>query len=623
MKAGTRIHISRFVAIVFFLVLTFGLAGMAHAFQKEVAAKGPLLDRTFEAEGSWMSFGTGGQVRLTPDAAREKSGKPALAFDYKIEPKQFAAAVLPVTGGALAEMKLLKFWIKTDSATAIAVILSEKKPEGGNYNAIFWSPKDTWHQVELTPDDFAPSDGPNDPRDPDGKLDLDQVEGVGIIDLGQFLSTLAEKPDFPIMVDPRSGSHTFYVDDFVALAEAPSAPPSPDAQAVTIDDFHRPSLSWLTLGGAELSLSTGGSPVAGRALEAQYFQSEGRFVLITHAVGRLDLRNAVRLDFDIASVKDARLILSLEKRRAGASQGPRYTTTLDVPGNSKPVHQSISFADLTLDENGPADPDGKLNPDQIKSISLTDITGAFSHEQQQNTIWIAQMRAQTQAGGKTGQTPQFTSPKAEASDMGGMVMNDDDHSHVTETMSHHMHMGPHMKMTELRQENVEDAKRADEIVMALRSAIEKYRDYRVAEKDGFQPYMPNLRLPEYHFTNYKYGLRAAYQFDPAYPTSLLYKKTSDGYQLVGAMYTAPERATEDALDARVPLSVARWHLHVNICEPPGGMTEEASWLKFGPAGSISTEADCSAAGGKFLPHMFGWMVHVYPFEKAPENIWAH
>ena len=39
-----------------------------------------------------------------------------------------------------------------------------------------------------------------------------------------------------------------------------------------------------------------------------------------------------------------------------------------------------------------------------------------------------------------------------------------------------------------------------------------------------------------------------------------------------------------------------------------------------PAGRIVL--DCEAAGGKFMPQIFGWMVHVYPFEQKPEDVWS-
>lgn len=89
------------------------------------------------------------------------------------------------------------------------------------------------------------------------------------------------------------------------------------------------------------------------------------------------------------------------------------------------------------------------------------------------------------------------------------------------------------------------------------------------------------------------------------------------------MYTATRFTTEDELNQRVPLSVARWHAHINICLPPRGQGQMPDLRKFGPTGSISTEAECTAAGGRYLSQIFGWMVHVYPFEKDPEKIWAH
>jgi hypothetical protein len=189
------------------------------------------------------------------------------------------------------------------------------------------------------------------------------------------------------------------------------------------------------------------------------------------------------------------------------------------------------------------------------------------------------------------------------------------------TRGHH-HMGPHMKMTAPWPQTSEDLARADAVVKALRPGIEKYRDYRVAIADGYQPFLPNLPQPQYHFTNYWNGFLEAFAFDPARPTSLLYKKTPHGYELIGAMYTMPKNATEGQLNQRIPLSVARWHAHVNLCMPPKGQGARADWTKFGLAGSISTPEACAEAGGHFLPQIFGWMVHVYPFKGSPDKIWA-
>jgi hypothetical protein len=185
-------------------------------------------------------------------------------------------------------------------------------------------------------------------------------------------------------------------------------------------------------------------------------------------------------------------------------------------------------------------------------------------------------------------------------------------------------MSAHMHMTALRPPNPADQQRAAEILAVLRPAIEKYKDYRVALADGFRIFGPNVPQPMYHFTNYAYAFEASYKFDPAHPTSLLYKKTAGGYQLIGAMYTDRKFATEDELNQRVPLSIARWHQHTNLCFPPRGVSiQQANWKEFGLKGSIATQAACEQAGGRWIPEIFGWMVHVYPYQTDPSKIWAH
>jgi hypothetical protein len=190
------------------------------------------------------------------------------------------------------------------------------------------------------------------------------------------------------------------------------------------------------------------------------------------------------------------------------------------------------------------------------------------------------------------------------------------------THMHHHQMGPHMYMTKLRPASPQDWTRADEIAVELRDAIAKYKDYHVALADGFRIFMPNLPQAEYHFTNYYNGYLESFTFDPTRPTSLLYKKTKAGYELIGAMYTMPKRVTEEQLNERIPLSIAQWHLHTNFCVPPKEQRGTADWTRFGLQGSIITKEACTEAGGTFYPVIFGWMVHIYPFEDSRQKIWS-
>ncbi len=183
----------------------------------------------------------------------------------------------------------------------------------------------------------------------------------------------------------------------------------------------------------------------------------------------------------------------------------------------------------------------------------------------------------------------------------------------------------HMYMTSLRPLKPGDLQNANAVVAAAKSAMAPYQDYRKALADGYEIFLPNIPQPQYHFTKRVNGLEAWWHFDPLKPTSLLYKKTADGgYKLVGVMYTDRVSASEDELNERIPLSVARWHQHVNFCRAPVG--KRAGYFgphaKFGLLGSINTREACEAEGGQFYPHVLGWMVHIYPYETDPRKVWA-
>src|SRR6202044_1282100 len=263
--------------------------------------------------------------------------------------------------------------------------------------------------------------------------------------------------------------------------------------------------------------------------------------------------------------------------------------TFAMPNRSAVFTSLILFASIAWSQQQPA---GSSAPPSGQSMPGMDMSG--------HDMSNMQMKDMPVAGDKDG-------------DAGAM------HS-----MEGHMDMGPHMKMTALRPAKPGDAARAQEVVEAARKASEKYLDYHTALADGYKIFLPNIPQKMYHFTNYGYGMEAAFRFNPEHPTSLLYEKHGDDYKLIGVMYTAPKRFNEDQLDERVPLSVAQWHEHVNFCvAPPDRRGEGLSpHPQFGLKGSITTKEACDAAGGTFHPVVFNWMVHVYPFEKNQASIWS-
>ncbi len=199
--------------------------------------------------------------------------------------------------------------------------------------------------------------------------------------------------------------------------------------------------------------------------------------------------------------------------------------------------------------------------------------------------------------------------------MAGMVSNED----------------LHMRLTPARPPAPGDSTRAGEILAIMRRDLAKYRDIRVAEGDGFRQFIPGAAAPIQHYTKLRWALRSRSSLDPARPTSLLYERAADGtLTLVGAMFTAPAQTSDAELDARLPLSVVRWHQHINWCLPPLADARRR-WREtkngqpvFGPKSPIVTAEACEGVGGRFRSRLFGWMVHVMAFSEGdPWNAHRH
>jgi len=175
---------------------------------------------------------------------------------------------------------------------------------------------------------------------------------------------------------------------------------------------------------------------------------------------------------------------------------------------------------------------------------------------------------------------------------------------------------PHLRRTLSHPANAEERERASKVLEQLRAEILKYEDYRAALRDGFRILKPDLPQKEYHFRDEAMGDGRSFEHRPARPSSLLYRKTREGYELVGAIYTMPVGASEEQLNEQVPLSVATWYLPTNLCLPGTDQKSSTKESKFGTRGSIHTAPACHAAGGTFYPAIAGWMVLVPPYDST-------
>jgi hypothetical protein len=190
-----------------------------------------------------------------------------------------------------------------------------------------------------------------------------------------------------------------------------------------------------------------------------------------------------------------------------------------------------------------------------------------------------------------------------------------DHVHSSSTMG--IDAFGHTRLSSSRMSVTPEGKaHVARLIAYLRDTLPKYRSIDRAVADGYRPEGPDVPIGAYkHFVNYQ-NLRANWQhLDPDKPMALLYRRTPSGYELAGVMFSAPMSSSMDDLDQRIPLAYGHWHSHRNVCQPKTArQLTRAEAREFGFSGSINTAKACAAAGGVFLDNVFGWMVHVYPFE---------
>jgi hypothetical protein len=128
---------------------------------------------------SWMAVG-GARLSVVSDKPLE--GK-ALQVDYRSTAGKIVAVVKPIRRGSL--MGTSKMTLSMASAKPTKIVIQVEERDGGKYNMVVDLPGDSEVKNLSFPfADFTPAD---DSRDPNNKLDLDQVHQVVFLDASGFL----------------------------------------------------------------------------------------------------------------------------------------------------------------------------------------------------------------------------------------------------------------------------------------------------------------------------------------------------------------------------------------------------------------------------------------------------
>jgi hypothetical protein len=348
-------------------------------------APAPILSHGFEQnDGGWQAFPPDGTaaVSLTHDAASVKSGKGALQFSYALKKGAFCLLLLPTPDMILSPAKSIRFWVKADHSTSLACVLQEK--DGGRYNAAFSVTKNVWQQVDLSTADFMLDISPTAPKDPDAKLDVDQVEAVGVIDVAQLF--VQGDPALAAVFGISEGPRTLFLDDF-AVNTTPLAPATTLKNGEgSFDTFARQQVGWIGTGEVQLT-KVSGAPLEGVGMAAKYHQAPAKVVGFSRYVPGPALAGATKLSLSAASLRPAKIVVQVEEKGGG-----KYNTTVELPGNSGRADLTVKFADFKPAQDS-KDDNNKLDLDQVVQIVFYDATGLLDNTDGDNTLWINNIKA--------------------------------------------------------------------------------------------------------------------------------------------------------------------------------------------------------------------------------------
>ncbi|GAB4453883.1 MAG: hypothetical protein OHK0029_07570 [Armatimonadaceae bacterium] len=371
-------------------VVSLALLGALATFpaQAQQAPPGNTILRTaFEKDtNGWISIGEKANVSLDSDTV---TGTKFLRYDYAVEKGNFSILILPINENEVAAAQTIRFKVKTDYPTTLGVVLQEREADKdrGRYLAVLYSPGGEWQEVALSTTDFVLSQGKDDPYDPNGKLDMNLVQGVGLIDLKQMIAQGEDNPISDLMGLKR-GSHKLWMKDFQITTEVLPGASFYSKSDSRLDTFGHPQVGWLGFGEVKLSTHTG-SPIEGRGLKAVYPHGPGKIGAMVRGIPQGRLAGKQRLQLTLTSEKPTTVAVQVEERGGG-----KYNAVLDVPGGKTPKEFVVSFADFTPADDS-KDDNNKLDLGEVHQVVLVDISGLLgsAKEAGENTLFINGLRA--------------------------------------------------------------------------------------------------------------------------------------------------------------------------------------------------------------------------------------
>jgi hypothetical protein len=314
-------------------------------------------------------------LSVTHEPENVRSGEGALQFEYTAERGMFKPLVLGQVD--LREAQSLRFWVKASHAIPLALVVTERG--GPSYGLLVMLSENAWQHVQVNLADLGPADGQPDAN---GKLDLDEVNGIALFDATPGLALEAEAdPQSAQALGLELASGSLWVDRFEVSAE-PVATLHPrrqtdQGQEVTIDSFESGLLTWIPLGAPKVSFVPADE---GTCLQLEY--QPRPFSGIARAMIPV-LGGPETYALRLKARSDAPVSLGIG---FGELDGSRYEAQLSLAPTDDWQTFELGLLGFGLAQ-GSEDENGQLDPGQVKSIYIMDASG-FAGEVQRRKLWL-------------------------------------------------------------------------------------------------------------------------------------------------------------------------------------------------------------------------------------------
>lgn len=294
----------------------------------------------------WLVLpGAGGTLDLTENPNDVKSGKRALRYTYTAAAGKLNA-IIHLEPELWAQG--FRFWIKADRPSMFALTLQEQS--GERWQALFWVSGNAWQRVTIARADFMLAE---DTKPVNNKLDMDTVEGLGLIDVSAlFFAT----PEAAVLFGDQTGTRMLWLDDFEFLSEAPPRRATPNI----IDDFQRDYLVWMATAHTTIRREADG-------MRVEYdFPFPGIFGVL-RAVESDALRDTKGIEVALQVKTPTTLMVLVEEQ-----DGERWSATFEAGGERAPEARRLLWSQFTITDDTKGKGNGKLEPATIKMLSLAD-----------------------------------------------------------------------------------------------------------------------------------------------------------------------------------------------------------------------------------------------------------